>query len=679
MHGYGQDAPAIECLQVNVNGDVTLNWAIPTNTVGFNHYEVLYSIDPAVTFNSLVNNLAPVSLNTYTHLSNIGLTNNVYYTVLAWYDDGSGGLTAASSDTLSTIYLEAIIATNSCVNCEGIPLLNWNLPFANPAESAGATVEIYCNYPSGTMQLLATLAPETDEYLHYIYNCAHEHMDFQIKLVMPQGCEFVSNVDGDSFWDGVFPATGILSGLSIDTNDDVVIEWQESVSPDVSYYCIYYCEPDRTDSIDSVNFAEPNWYLDLTYNSNDVNAGSYTIAAVDRCWNHDTTVCYSVMNLSVQSYVTCDESVGLNWTPYTGWSNDPTYYIIYESFSVTPGYANLDFIAIDTVTSLSYYDPVLQFGGYNHYQIQAVDTATGYSATSNADGAFVNSYAPPERLEVETATVISNDTVQVTLGMQPTVDTFRYELQRLSESTDSWEEVVVRDTSVAMSITFLDGERAADVFSYTYRVIAYNSCGMPVDTTNIGRTILLDGEASQERLVNTLAWSPYADWSEGVERYNIYRSIDQGPFELINELGGGELLFYEDDVSELTGSSGEFCYHIEAVERSESGRTPFISLSNEICLSIQPLIWVPNTIVAGGYNPNFFPEISFASVESYHMVIFSRWGDLIYETTQIKPGWDGTFEGSYVKEGVYDYYLTVKDGKGRNIDRFGFITLLNYD
>jgi hypothetical protein len=59
--------------------------------------------------------------------------------------------------------------------------------------------------------------------------------------------------------------------------------------------------------------------------------------------------------------------------------------------------------------------------------------------------------------------------------------------------------------------------------------------------------------------------------------------------------------------------------------------------------------------------------------------VFSSWGDLIFETYNIEEGWDGRMNGKVVEEGVYNYYITVKDGRGRAIDQFGHITVLNYE
>jgi gliding motility-associated-like protein len=249
----------------------------------------------------------------------------------------------------------------------------------------------------------------------------------------------------------------------------------------------------------------------------------------------------------------------------------------------------------------------------------------------------------------------------------------------LESTTQTWEEVVVQDASAALELVFIDDERATDVFSYCYRILVFNACGLSVDTSNVACTMILDGESNQQRLVNALAWSPYREWQEGVEWYSIYRRTKNTEYELINEVNGGGNLFYEDDVSELVDSDGDFFYRIEAIERNENSRAPFTSLSNEVNLSMDPIIWIPNALVIGGYNEICKPTISFALVEEYYMVVFNSWGDLIFETYNFEEGWDGRINGKAVEEGIYNYNISVKDGRGRAINRFGHITVLNYE
>jgi gliding motility-associated-like protein len=56
---------------------------------------------------------------------------------------------------------------------------------------------------------------------------------------------------------------------------------------------------------------------------------------------------------------------------------------------------------------------------------------------------------------------------------------------------------------------------------------------------------------------------------------------------------------------------------------------------------------------------------------------FNRWGELLYETSVIGEGWDGTYLGNKAQEGVYTWKLQVKnsvtDRKEMNV---GHVTLL---
>ena len=675
---HAQEEPQLDCIQVAVNGDVTLQWTPSNDPTGqFDHYEIIYSISPILTFNSVANDLTPISQISYTHITNLSLDNSYYYAVLAWFSDGAGGAYAVSSDTLQTIHLEASDATTDCPNCEGIPLLEWNLPVTDPTLWLNWTFEIYIEDPPGTWSLITMVPSNLTEYLHYVYNCDPEQMNFYIRMVSPSGCEFISNEASGTFEDGVFPFSGILSTISFNANDDVELEWQPSLDPDIAGYIIYDCLDSSFPPyyIDDLNILT---YQDLSPTSTD-DPVSYKVAAVDVCQNKDTSNCSISMSLNTIEYADCDDGINMEWSPFISPYFTPTHYIIHRAFSTGNDYSSVVFSSIDTVTSLFYYDETFQYGGYNFYQIESLDTLTGFRSKSNIEGTQVSSYEPPSFFAIESATVISPDSTEIIVGLSPTAETFRYELQRFSSSTDSWEEIEVKDTNATFRFSFQDTERATDVFSYRYRVIATNTCGRVVDTTNIGKTILLDAASSQDRLVNTISWSAYEEWENGVDHYNIYRRIGEGPLELIDEFSSGSSLFYEDDVSDYIDASGDFIYCIEAIERNDGSREPYSSKSNEVNLTLEPIIWVPNSIVIGGYNPVFYPVISFADVASYRLIVFSRWGDLIFQTTTITDGWDGTMGGKFVQEGVYNYYLSVEDGRGRITDKFGFVTVMNYD
>ena len=55
----------------------------------------------------------------------------------------------------------------------------------------------------------------------------------------------------------------------------------------------------------------------------------------------------------------------------------------------------------------------------------------------------------------------------------------------------------------------------------------------------------------------------------------------------------------------------------------------------------------------------------FQSIISFHAVIINRWGQKLYEWDDPMGGWDGTYKGSPVKQGVYYVIVNAKGADGR--------------
>lgn len=72
-----------------------------------------------------------------------------------------------------------------------------------------------------------------------------------------------------------------------------------------------------------------------------------------------------------------------------------------------------------------------------------------------------------------------------------------------------------------------------------------------------------------------------------------------------------------------------------------------------------------------GINDVYKAKSGYQSLVEFHAYIFNRWGQKLYEWTNPADGWDGTYNGKDVKEGVY--YVLVKakgaDGRKYNIKR----------
>jgi gliding motility-associated-like protein len=101
-----------------------------------------------------------------------------------------------------------------------------------------------------------------------------------------------------------------------------------------------------------------------------------------------------------------------------------------------------------------------------------------------------------------------------------------------------------------------------------------------------------------------------------------------------------------------------------------------ISYSNIDCSPQEPIAFVPNAFTPGGLNPVFAPVIRFNNDSEYQMLIYNRWGQLVFETKSILEGWDGTQNGQDAQQGTYFYSIKSKGLNGNEIAKSGLLHLI---
>jgi gliding motility-associated-like protein len=73
------------------------------------------------------------------------------------------------------------------------------------------------------------------------------------------------------------------------------------------------------------------------------------------------------------------------------------------------------------------------------------------------------------------------------------------------------------------------------------------------------------------------------------------------------------------------------------------------------------MVYVPNTFTLDNNNANeaFIPVFSdINDVKQYELLIFDRWGELIWQSTDKYTPWDGIYKGKKCQDGVYTWKLT---------------------
>ena len=98
--------------------------------------------------------------------------------------------------------------------------------------------------------------------------------------------------------------------------------------------------------------------------------------------------------------------------------------------------------------------------------------------------------------------------------------------------------------------------------------------------------------------------------------------------------------------------------------------------SKSVYVAESVVIWIPNSFSPNGdvINDGFKPYIR--GLQEYHLQIYDRWGQLIWESRDPSESWDGTFQGELVQNDAYLYILTGLDIHGNEIEEFDNIYIL---
>jgi len=85
---------------------------------------------------------------------------------------------------------------------------------------------------------------------------------------------------------------------------------------------------------------------------------------------------------------------------------------------------------------------------------------------------------------------------------------------------------------------------------------------------------------------------------------------------------------------------------------------------------------IPNAFTPNGDGVNDYFKIKGTNIRSLTGKIFNRWGQLLYNWSDINKPWDGKFNNKYVSDGVYFYIINVVFEDGEVQERHGCVELI---
>ncbi len=85
----------------------------------------------------------------------------------------------------------------------------------------------------------------------------------------------------------------------------------------------------------------------------------------------------------------------------------------------------------------------------------------------------------------------------------------------------------------------------------------------------------------------------------------------------------------------------------------------------EKCISV---IYGPNAFTPNGDGVNDFFTFKGIKLNDFHLMIFNRWGEMLFESYDINKGWDGTYKGNDAQIDVYIWKIDVTPVKESESD-----------
>lgn len=665
LNSMAMDSQAfnIRCISVDASGAATVSWdKNGLQGAFFQKYYVYHSTVASGPF-SLSDSIFIFNNTQSIDNAAAATTNLAYYYVVFKSNNGDPD---QYTDTVQAIYLN--VTPNS-----GFANLVWNPTHTPPISSNYAYYKIYREYPAGIFTLIDSVNAYTATvpmtYTDQIYIC-HDTVKYKIEVTDSSGCKSISNFDGDIFEDRTPPNIPIIDSVSVDANGNVVVAWFVGTPSDLSFYQVQY--KDQTGNFQPIALVAG---INSTSYSSVIPATTelqtIEVVALDSCANQSAQSLPHSTIFAQANFELCTHAINLSWTPYSFWSTAPTYEIW---VSVNGGAESL----AGTSSTTSFRDTTLISGSNFCYRIRAIDSGGPRSSTSNKV-CLVPVFPPPPTFSyIRRVTVTGPNSIKVDAYVDAAAAVTGYELLRSGSPTGPFVSIASLTATGSPYISISDFGVDPAVQAYYYKISTIDSCGLRVYDSQISKSILLTGFSNPD-YTNTLAWDLYSEWPTGVDYYHVYRTVNgfRDPVPIAT-ISNGNLLMLTDTVIDDFYSDGEFCYTIQAIE-SQGNPYFFLdsSMSNEICLRQEPVIFIPNAFHPGGsLNESFGPFNGFVDTKEYSFDIFNRWGENIYSTDNPHARWDGSTHQAQAPEGVYIYQIKAKKVDGSEIRKVGAVTLI---
>ena len=693
--------PDLRCLSVDSVGGVELSLFYPEGIVDTNiKFDIYHSKQFAGNYILLDSVFYPDT--NYYHIGSNANVSESFYFLLGNESCGAGVGGSDSllySDTLSTILMRA-----TAVNMGLAADLSWNQIHDPLIPSSSNNYDLhYINADN----IDVILSVQTDTFAQMDGDRCDYLPQFYVEIPDASGCVSKSSIANVNLLDTISPVTPIIKDVSVNSLGKSVISWLSSLGTD--YYIVYVEDVNGAwITLDTVAFGTNSYEF---VNSTAFQAvENFSVRAVDSCGNSRVRSLEHNSIFLVNGSDVCDYSIYLDWNDYINWYNGVSHYNVFLTEIDVNNISTNSVIRVSLFTELLI-NNINSLSTYSVY-IEAYNDDSTFIAVSNVLNLSIAMPNRPLFNYLEYATVNHDDgMVEINCLVDNNAVIDHYDIYRTDEFDINgigvnYTKIDEVNFSGNTNFIFNDNYTNTNTTSYRYKVYPVDTCGVSLAPPSVdnpsylgdisyAQTILLGVEKNidyseisslSSEFTNTLFFNEYEKWLGEVSKYELYRSVNNEPYNLLpiytwnRTINSDEELKYIDIVTSEGNGNGRFCYYVKASEGNSTpyGAAPLGSYSNIACISQVPSIYVPNTFTPNrdDHNEIFKPFTYFVSENGYLFSIYSKQGQKLFETNNPQKGWDGSFKNSQVQNDNYVYYLKYVNGDGVLTEKTGVITLV---